>query len=481
MDALPLFHKLKGCRCLVVGGGSIAQRKLHQLLAAGAEVHLVAPQISDEIQRIAADCDHLALYPRKFAPDDLDGAVLVVVATDNHALNAEISTRCRERCTPVNVVDSPALCTVTFPSIIDRSPLQIAISSGGRAPVLARMLRTRLESSIPASYGRLAAFAGRFRDAVKQKFSNLSDRRYFWESVLEGDIAELVFNGQTALAEQRLQETLASQQATDVGEVYLVGAGPGDPDLLTFRALRLMQKADIVLYDRLVSKEVLALVRRDAELVYVGKTAGNHPVSQENINAKLVEYARQGHRVLRLKGGDPFIFGRGGEEIAHLREAGISFQVVPGITAASGCASYAGIPLTHRDYAQSVRFITGHQKDGVLDLCWQELSRPGQTLVFYMGLNGMETISRELIAHGMSPSMPAALVEKGTTARQRVYTASIASLPELARESGASAPTLIIVGEVVALREQLSWFEGAVGESNQIQQLTRINNQGTPD
>ncbi len=459
MDSLPLFHKLRGNRCLVVGGGSIAQRKLRQLLAAGAEVDLVAPKINAEIQQTATESSDLSLYHRKFQAEDIEGAVLVVVATDDHILNEWISRLCREQCKPVNVVDSPELCTVTFPSIVDRSPLQIAISSNGKAPVLARMLRTRLESDIPAGYGRLAELAGRFRDAVKQKFNHLSDRRYFWESVFEGDIAELVFSGKSELAGERLKQALAERAPAKVGEVYLVGGGPGDPDLLTFRALRLMQKADIVLYDRLVSKEVLELVRRDAEMIYVGKTAGDHPVSQENINAKLVEYARQGHRVLRLKGGDPFIFGRGGEEIAHLHDAGISFQVVPGITAASGCASYAGIPLTHRDFAQSVRFVTGHQKDGVFDLNWGDLTAPGQTLVFYMGLNGLETISRELIAHGMAADMPAALVEKGTTPRQQVFTATIETLPEVVRKGGAKAPTLIIVGEVVRLRDSLSWFK----------------------
>lgn len=459
MDSLPLFHRIRDRRCLLVGGGEVALRKLRQLLAAGADVELVAPDIETDIRELAAQTKNLHLTERPFEPSDINGAFLVVAATNNLSLNEEISVLCQAQQKPVNVVDNPALCSVTFPAIIDRSPIQIAVTSNGKAPVLARMLRTQLESTIPAGYGKLAALAGQFRDAVKQHFSNINSRRKFWEDVFQGDVAELVFSGKMDEAQQRLQAQLDDSDDALQGEVYLVGAGPGDPDLLTFRALRLMQQADIVLYDRLVSKEVMTLVRRDATLMYVGKTAGDHPVTQENINEKLVEFAKQGKRVLRLKGGDPFIFGRGGEEIAHLRENGVPFQVVPGITAASGCASYAGIPLTHRDYAQSVRFITGHLRDGSCGFNWSELTTPNQTLVFYMGLNGLEEICKQLIAHGMSPDMPAALIEKGTTARQRVFTGNLQTLPTLVREGEARAPTLIIIGEVVKLRDQLTWFQ----------------------
>lgn len=459
MDLLPLFHNLRGRRCVVVGGGDVALRKLRQLIDAGAAIVVIAPEINGAIRELA-QAHSIKLQQRPFTDDDLKGAALVIAATNDQAVNRHVSQLSQAANVPVNVVDSPELCSVVFPSIVDRSPVQIAISSAGKAPVLARMLRTRLEGLIPAGYGKLAALAGKYRSRVKDNIDNPLDRKAFWEEVFEGDIAELVYTEQLAEAEQRLEQKLAGERPRQVGEVYLVGGGPGDPDLLTFRALRLMQKADIVLYDRLVSKEVLALVRRDAELIYVGKTAGDHPVTQENINEKLAEYALQGKRVLRLKGGDPFIFGRGGEEIAHLAERGVPFQVVPGITAASGCASYAGIPLTHRDYAQSVRFITGHLKDHSLDLNWQDLVSANQTLVFYMGLSGLESICKELISRGKSATTPAALVEKGTTARQRVFIGDLTTLPDIVRKAEAKAPTLIIVGDVVKLHDKLSWFKG---------------------
>ena len=459
MDLLPLFHNIRGRRCVVVGGGDVALRKLRQLIDAGAAVVVIAPEINGAVRELAEN-HSLSLQQRPFADDDLKGAALVIAATSDQAVNCHVSQLAQANNLPVNVVDSPELCSVVFPSIVDRSPVQIAISSGGKAPVLARMLRTRLEGLIPAGYGNLAALAGKFRSRVKDNIDNALDRKAFWEEVFEGDIAELVYTEKLDEAEHRLEQKLAGECPPQVGEVYLVGGGPGDPDLLTFRALRLMQKADIVLYDRLVSKEVMALVRRDAELIYVGKTAGDHPVTQENINEKLAEFALQGKRVLRLKGGDPFIFGRGGEEISHLAERGVPFQVVPGITAASGCASYAGIPLTHRDYAQSVRFITGHLKDHSLDLNWQDLVAANQTLVFYMGLSGLESICRELIARGKPATTPAALVEKGTTARQRVFIGDLTTLPDIVRKAEAKAPTLIIVGDVVKLHDQLSWFKG---------------------
>jgi len=359
----------------------------------------------------------------------------------------------------VNVVDQPALCSFIMPSIIDRSPLIVAVSSGGVSPVLARLLRARLESLIPAGYGRLAALAAEFRDRVKARVQP-QQRRRFWERVLQGPIAELVFSGREAEARDALQQTLDDTRlALSGGEVALVGAGPGDPDLLTFRALRLMQQADVVVYDRLVSQPILNLVRVDAERIYAGKERSMHTLPQEDINHLLVRLAKEGKRVVRLKGGDPFIFGRGGEEIDTLAAQGIPFQVVPGITAASGCASYAGIPLTHRDYSQSVVFVTGHLQDGTMNLNWPALAQPRQTIVFYMGLLGIDVLCRNLAAHGLPAATPVALVQQGTTSEQRVITGTLDTMPELVRTSAVKAPTLIIIGEVVRLRERLNWFK----------------------
>lgn len=458
MDFLPLFHNIKNRRCVVVGAGSIALRKIRPLLEAGAIIDIIAPDIDSRIQDLAKK-HSIKVYIKPFENNDLKDACLVISATNKKKINTQVSSHAKSLNIPVNVVDQPELCTVIFPSIIDRNPILIAISSGGAAPVLVRMLRTKLESIIPSGLGRLADLARKFRPLVKKKIIDSNSRKAFWEEVFSSEIPELVYAEKNLVAEAELQKKIEDDVPKNLGEVYLVGGGPGDPDLLTFRALRLMQKADIVLYDRLVSKEVLALVRRDAELVFVGKTAGDHPVTQENINKKLVEYAEIGNRVLRLKGGDPFIFGRGGEEIEHLRDCGIPFQVVPGITAASGCASYAGIPLTHRDYAQSVRFIAGHQKNNYLDLNWLELTAPNQTLVFYMGLNGLEIICEKLILFGMNADTPAALIEKGTTRNQKTYVSDLQGLPKMVRAAGAKAPTLIIIGSVVLLQDKLSWFK----------------------
>ena len=459
MDYLPLFHNLQKRQVLVVGGGEVALRKARLLASAGAVLRVVAPLIEPQLIELVERAAGQSVV-RGYLDSDLDGCVLAVAATDDETLNARVSQDAHAKGVPVNVVDAPALCSVIFPAIVDRSPLLVAVSSGGDAPVLARLIRARIETWIPAAYGRLAGLAKKFRSQVKKRLPDVQQRRVFWEDVFQGGIAERVFAGQEGEAERLLEEKLAGAEVQALGEVYLVGAGPGDPDLLTFRALRLMQQADVVLYDRLVAPAIIELCRRDAERIYVGKQRADHALPQEQINQQLVSLARQGKRVLRLKGGDPFIFGRGGEGIEELAANGIPFQVVPGITAASGCAAYAGIPLTHRDYAQSVRFVTGHLKDGSCDLPWSDLTAPGQTLVFYMGLVGLPLICEQLIRHGRAADTPAALVQQGTTPGQRVFTGTLADLPRQVAEHEVHAPTLVIVGEVVRLRDKLAWFEG---------------------
>lgn len=459
MDFLPLFHNLRGRLVLLVGGGDVALRKARLLGEAGARLRVVAPVIEPELLSLLEQGGGEALH-QGYSPEQLEGAQLVIAATDDGELNARVSRDAQARSLPVNAVDAPEHCTVIFPAIVDRSPLMIAVSTGGHAPVLARLTRARLETLFPHSWGRLAQLAQRFRSRVKGAFSTINQRRVFWEDVFQGDIAERVFSGRDEEAERLLLERLEQQKGQRYqGEVYLVGAGPGDPDLLTFRALRLMQQADVVLHDRLVPDAIIDLCRRDADRIYVGKARAAHAVPQEQINQLLVRLAREGKRVLRLKGGDPFIFGRGGEEIEELAANGIPFQVVPGITAANGCSAYAGIPLTHRDHAQSVRFVTGHLKDGTTNLPWQELVARGQTVVFYMGLVGLPVICEQLIAHGRDPATPIALIQQGTTARQKVLTATLASMPALVERTEIKPPTLLIVGEVVSLRHKLKWFE----------------------
>ena len=458
MEFIPLFQVIRDKPCLVAGGGTTAQRKVGSLLRAAAAVTVVAPELGEGLAR-RAEAGKIRHLPRPFEPADLLGARLVIAATNDRVVNRRIAELASEQDIPVNVADDPQACTFLLPSVIDRDPVVVAVSTGKASPVLARILRTRLESLIPAGYGRLGELCARYRERVKARFSDERDRRRFWDRVLQGAVAERIFSGQIEEAEAAIErELLPGALDADMGEVYLVGAGPGDPDLLTFRALRLMQQADVVVYDRLVAEPILNMTRRDARRIYVGKERNNHVMRQEEINRLLADLAKDGHRVLRLKGGDPFIFGRGGEEIDTLAAEGIPFQVVPGITAASGCACYAGIPLTHRDFAQSVTFVTGHLKDGTINLNWPQLAQPGQTLVFYMGLVGLPVIVRELTAHGVPSAMPVALVQQGTTHMQRVYSGTLATILEVVEQDPPKPPTLIIVGEVVRLREKLSWF-----------------------
>ena len=462
MDYFPIFVNLKQQPCLVVGAGEIAARKIALLAKAGATISVIAETISETVAAMQSS-HRLILQQKSFAASDVLGFRLVVSATDNLQTNQAVAKAATAHAILVNVVDNPALCSFIFPAIIDRSPIVAAVSSGGASPVLARLLRAKMESIIPASFGALAQLAEKFRAAVKLKLHSSAQRRIFWEQVLQGSIAELVFAGKINAAEQQLQQILdATENTPPQGEVYLVGAGPGDPDLLTFKALRLMQQADVVVYDHLVSAQVLELVRRDAEKIYVGKQRSQHSLPQESINELLASLAKAGKRVVRLKGGDPFIFGRGGEEIQTLMAQGIAFQVVPGITAASGCASYAGIPLTHRDHAQSCTFVTGHLKDNSVNLNWQQLACPQQTLVIYMGLLGLEKICAALIAHGSPADLPVAVIQQGTTANQRVIIGTLTTLPEKIAHQTIKPPTLIIIGTVVNLHSQLNWFNSSV-------------------
>ena len=459
MERLPLFLDVKGKRCVVVGGGEVALRKATLLARAGAKLHVVAPKLDDEMASLCKR-EGALVCPTEFQSCCLASATLVIAATDSLNVNTAVSDAAKALSIPVNVVDQPALCTFIVPAIVDRSPILVAISSGGASPILARSIKRLIETLLPARVDRLALLLRQLRDAIRGKIRGFEDRTRFWEKILEGDIPELVYAGKEDEARKRILDE-AERASAARGEVYLVGAGPGDPELLTLKALRLMHKADVVLFDRLVSESILLKLRPDADKIFVGKQKSDHSVPQESINEMLVRLAREGKKVLRLKGGDPFIFGRGGEEIESLAAAGIDFQVVPGITAASGCATYAGIPLTHRDYSQSVRFLTGHIREGGVPLDWAMLAGEQQTLAFYMGLSGLQIICDELLAHGMDPSMPVAVIEQGTTRKQKVSVANLVSIREQILVDEIKPPTLIIVGWVVSLREKLDWF-GAV-------------------
>lgn len=456
MDIFPISLKLQQQPCLIVGGGHIAYRKAVLLAKAGAALHVISPEIDDDLLEIVEQSGGQytkSAYGSGFALRDYR---LVIAATDDKAVNQAVFEACEAENVLVNSVDDPPHCRFMVPAIIDRSPLVVSIATNGASPVLSRQIRTQLEASIPHGMGKLADFSGKWRAAVKAKIENPDERRIFWEDLYASPLKEQVFNGNAAEADRLIEQALIEWKQPK-GEVYLVGAGPGDPELLTLKALRLMQQADVIIYDRLVSAPIMELCRRDAEKIYVGKARSNHAVPQDGINALLVKYASEGKRVCRLKGGDPFIFGRGGEEIQELFAAGIAFQVVPGITAASGCSAYAGIPLTHRDYAQSVRFLTGHLKEGSPELPWNELVYQNQTLVLYMGLVGLEKICENLIAHGQRPDMPVALVSKGTTPEQKVLVGTLADIASKVAEHQIQAPTLTIIGDVVSLREQLQW------------------------
>ncbi len=469
MNYFPVFFDLRGQRVLVVGGGEVALRKVSLLQRTGALITLVAPEIAAELhERAATGGDALTLVARAFEPGDLDGACLVIVATSERSINRWIAELADARHIPVNVVDDREASRFIVPAIVDRDPVLVAVSTGGTSPVLARRLRERLESFIPKRFGELAVWLRGLREASQERLRDTQERRRFFETLIDGAAAKRFIegdaNGAMQIAEQLLAAVAAARDAGGGGpggEVTLVGAGPGDPELLTLKALRALQDADVILHDRLVSPAILDLARRDATLIGVGKTAGCKSTSQQEINALLVEYARRGSRVVRLKGGDPFIFGRGGEELETLVRAGIPFSVVPGITAALGVGAYAGIPLTHRDHAHSVTFVTGHaDKDG-REPDWRALGAPGSTAVFYMGLARLSIIAQKLTDHGAPGTLPAALIAHGTLPEQRVVTATLASIVSAAATAELASPALLIIGEVVALQTSLAWFNTA--------------------
>jgi uroporphyrin-III C-methyltransferase/precorrin-2 dehydrogenase/sirohydrochlorin ferrochelatase len=458
MRHFPLFADLHGRRVLVVGGGEVAARKVRLLLEAGADVRIVARELGEEIAALSTQLSWIA---REFDPAQLRDASLVVAATDDRPLNARVAAEGRAANLFVNVVDDLELSSFIVPAIVDRSPLVVAISSGGVAPVLARAIRERIEVLLDGSVGSLARLLEAWRSRIKAAFPDVARRRAFYERLLRGEVARELRNGRTDDAELGLRRMLAERPDTERGSVVLVGAGPGDPGLLTLNALRALQDADVVLHDRLVSQEILDLARRDATRIAVGKEAGGKSVAQSRINELMRGHARAGRRVVRLKGGDPFVFGRGGEELEYLAAHRVPFEVVPGITAAVACGAYAGIPLTHRDHAQSVRLVTAHCGDSVDTLDWPSLARERQTLAFYMGVASMDHIASKLAEHGRAGSTPVAVVENGSRPGQRVLLLRLDELKDLATRARVSSPALLFVGEVAALAGTLHWFGSA--------------------
>jgi uroporphyrin-III C-methyltransferase/precorrin-2 dehydrogenase/sirohydrochlorin ferrochelatase len=470
MDHLPVFMDVRNKKVVVLGGGLSAARRTELALRAGAHVTVFADALSAEFHGLQErpHFTHVAGFP---ALSDLEASSLVFGADESLERNKALYELAHQARTPVNVADVLELCDFITPAIIDRSPVVAAVSSSGASPLLARTIKAQLESVIPAAFGALSEFLRGFRELAAQHISNARQRRRFWEEVIAGPIAERVMAGDLSTAERMLKERLAEQDAAGggarMGEVYLVGAGPGDPDLLTFRALRLMQRADVVLHDRLLGPNIVNLVRREAERIYVGKRSGDHAVPQEEIGRTLVRLAREGKRVLRLKGGDPFIFGRGGEEIEELAREGIPFEIVPGVTAATGCAAYAGVPLTHRDYAQSCVFVTGHlKKNGELDLNWDALTAPNQTVAVYMGLAALPEITRQLMAHGAAPELPVAVVDNGARSNQRVVVGVLRDIAAKVAGADLKGPAMTIVGEVVRLREKLAWYRPEAADAS---------------
>ena len=458
MDFLPVFLNMRGRRALIVGGGVIAARKAALVQSAHPDITVVSPVVKPAMAELAAQHDFV-VFRRQFEDADLDGVSLVIAATDDEAVNQSVYRAAERRRIPVNVADQPELCSFILPSIVDRSPAIVAVSTGGRSPVLARYMKSWLEQRLPFGLASFTQLLGEYRERVKQALADTTQRRRFWDRIIDGPIGDLALNGRSDAARGAIENALTDWDSSRAarGCVYLIGAGPGDPELMTLRGLRLLQRADVVLYDRLIPTALLQLCRREAELIYVGKQARSHVVSQQTIGEMLVERAGRGQIVARLKGGDPFVFGRGGEELEALATAGVDFQVVPGVSAANGCAAYAGVPLTHRDHATGVSFWTGHMKDGELDLPWAKMVPTHHTQVIFMGLRSLPVVAQRMIEHGTAATTPAAVISAGTTVAQRVVVAPLADLPGAAANAELPSPALVIIGDVVGLREQLNW------------------------
>ena len=455
MDNFPIFLDIKDKPVLVVGGGDIAYRKIKLLIKSKPNIKVIAKKICSEILDLEEKFS-IKIVKKEFHVDDIEFPIIIIAATNDKSLNKQIAKEGLRKKIPVNVVDQPSLCSFTMGSIVERGSLVISISSSGKAPVLVRHLREKFEKLIPDSYKDLVDLAGKLREKVKKTIKIDNKRRIFWEKFFDIENINSILKNKKTLTTKF--NSLLDSMKDKTGEVYLVGAGPGERDLLTIRALHLMQKCDVCIYDNLVSDEVVELVRRDADMIFAGKKRDQHTFSQEKINNYLIRYAKKGKKVLRLKGGDPFIFGRGGEEIESLMSHKINFQVVPGISAANGVAAYAGIPLTHRDYAQSCLFLTGHFKEGKIDFDWPKLITDKQTVVIYMGLLSLPDFIKQLVFHGQKKTMPIAVIERGTTDSQRVVQGNIGNIINKISRSKIKSPALIIIGEVVKLRRQLNWF-----------------------
>jgi len=456
MNWLPLLHRSNDVKFIIFGGGQVAQRKVQTLIKFTQAIRVVSPVLDSRLQALA-DNNQIQHINSLAQQEHVLAGYRVVAATDDAQVNQQIAAWAKSLACPVSIADDPEHSDFIFPAIIDRNPVMIAISSASESPALTRYLRNQLDAALSSRIPQLAQFVSTLRRTIRSNVDDSKQRQQLWRKLMSSAMPNLVLAGKEDQAREICTDVIAGQDHS--GEVFLVGAGPGDPELLTLKAVRLIQQADVVFYDRLVSPAILEYCNSKAEMHYVGKAKSDHAVPQKDINQLLADHAKLGKTVLRLKGGDPFIFGRGGEEIELLAEQEVPFQVVPGITAASGCSSYAGIPLTHRDYAQSVRFVTGHLKDGTANLPWQELIHPQQTLVIYMGLTGISHISQELISHGMSADTPIALIEKGTQPEQKVYTSTLAEISEVIANNKISAPTLTIIGDVVSLHKKLNWLK----------------------